>query len=122
MSHTSRVFARLTLTTLAAALCGWLGCATVSTEAQERTLKGQARFDLNCDAVTIASIAPNTFGVQGCGKRATYVCEDVHDPPMCILSKSSETLADPAPAQEEPSGAAAGDSAATDDSATGDAP
>lgn len=68
------------------------GCATTGTEMvecpkgecsaapaiqsdDEKAIRQRASFDLRCDAekLTIRQFDANSFGAEGCGKRATYV-------------------------------------------------
>lgn len=48
------------------------GCATAATQEQ---LRRRAAFDLACDEaqLEVVELDPRTRGVQGCGRRATYV-------------------------------------------------
>jgi hypothetical protein len=68
------------------------GCATTGTEMvecpkgecssapalqsdDEKAIRQRASFDMRCDAdrLTIHAFDANSFGVEGCGKRVTYV-------------------------------------------------
>jgi hypothetical protein len=42
------------------------------------TLHARAAFDLNCDSskLHLTELGVSTYGVDGCGKRATYVCKE----------------------------------------------
>jgi len=53
------------------------GCA--STMRMEKTVLQRADFDLDCEkeSLTLKELDHRTYGVSGCGKRATYVVEGV---------------------------------------------
>jgi hypothetical protein len=43
-------------------------------------LESRSRFDLECGEISTVNLAPETYGVTGCGKRSVYVrmCERSH--------------------------------------------
>jgi hypothetical protein len=67
----------------------------------EQGVRTRAAFDLGCpaDKVNIASLGSDamqaryTYGVDGCGKRSTYICQrNAFGDPTCV--KNAETARD----------------------------
>lgn len=57
-----------------------VGCAS-----QADTVRERAPFDLECeDRLDIKEISNNTYGVRGCKRKATYVCNR-EMPYTCVL-------------------------------------
>lgn len=57
-----------------------VGCVS-----QAETVRERAPFDLECeDQLDVREISNNTYGVRGCGRKATYVCNKATET-TCIL-------------------------------------
>ena len=89
---------RLLTTVVLTALVVGTGCATGATADQ---LRDRAAFDFDCSQqhLTLHEIDDQTIGVDGCGKRATYVevcraCHNGYQGCDCswILNTDSEEL------------------------------
>ena len=62
------------LACLVIAACLFLaGCAAT----MQNTVQARAAFDFNCssESLKISELHPRTYGVEGCGKRATYLLD-----------------------------------------------
>ena len=53
---------------------GLVSCVvSLSDSLQRDAVTTRAKFDLECDKLDVVVLGDRTFGVTGCGKRATYV-------------------------------------------------
>ena len=90
----------LQITLLGVALV--LAAASADQAGENRdTLNQRAKFDLNCQSTQMVELGENTYGVTGCGRRATYVwhCSGQGMNETCnwVMNGAMET-ASPAPA------------------------
>jgi hypothetical protein len=53
---------------------GATGCGQ-QLNVQVATVKRQAKFDLQCDQLEVQQLGDASFGVIGCGRRASYITE-----------------------------------------------
>jgi|GEM_PF-3508738 len=51
---------------------------------QTDAVQKRAVFDLDCAQVSVVQLGDRTFGVTGCGKRATYLTEGMCGASSCI--------------------------------------
>jgi hypothetical protein len=67
------------------ALCT-LKCGNTQPILKDQTdaVQKRAVFDLDCAQVNVVQLGDRTFGVTGCGKRATYLTEGMCGATACI--------------------------------------
>jgi hypothetical protein len=81
-----------TLAVLALALVA--GCATMD-DAFRSTVSKRAAFDMSCRDVTVQNIGGDSYGVSGCGEKASYTCVCLYHvglsctQPVCTLDGTS---------------------------------
>lgn len=55
-----------------------------------KTVHDRAQFDLNCDEIQVQKLGYETYGVTGCGTRASYVVVEASaDTPASTTARSS---------------------------------
>ena len=101
-AHFGRLRAALGCCLIAAAALA--GCAG-SGGAFRTTVAQRAAFDMSCQNVTVQNIGGDSYGVSGCGKKASYTCICMYSvmgsctQPVCTLDgASTPTSASQAPA------------------------